>query len=326
MSKVLIAAQILGLSTITLSIGSCNSNSSLNNPNVTSRENPTLSPISNVDKASSLEDRSQPTPLVASSPVASLPPTNPQAPKLASVPYVNPLNSISILAKQQISGIPASKNRAGIKSPSSSTPDSQINIDDNDRHLQLEQLSNSSAIPKIDRVAQHPNRKYRTHNPIFSPTSCRAFPCLILTQDPSNPQNRFSNPIYKLTAYRDLTSKYTFKLNAVTGRGFTQTRNRYQSNTEAPLPDGSYSVAAKVIAGTIREVGGTMVPIFPKSGFNPRMRRTALGIHWDPSFDKDKKEDGTSGCIGLTNKNDYQKVRDFVLKYHPQSLEVQIDR
>ena len=266
-------------------------------------------------------------PIVASSPVVSLPPTNPQATKLASVPDVNPLNSISILAQQQISDIPASKHQAGVKSPSSSNPDSQINIDDNDRYLQLEQLSNISAIPnQIYQLAKHPNRKHQTHNPILSPASCQVFPCLILTQDPRNPQNRFNNPIYKLTAYRDKTSKYTFKLNAVTGRGFTQTRNRYQSNTEAPLPDGSYSIAARVVAGNIREVGGTMVPIFPKSGFNPRMRRTALGIHWDPSFDKDKKEDGTSGCIGLTNKNDYHQVRDFILKYHPRSLEVKIDR
>lgn len=146
-----------------------------------------------------------------------------------------------------------------------------------------------------------------------------------MSQDPSYPQNRFNNPIYKLSAYRNNKARI-FEFNAVTGRGFSQARNRYQSNTEAPLPDGSYSVASRVVAGTIREVGGTMVPIFPKPGFNPRMRRTALGIHWDPSFDKDRKEDGTSGCIGLTNKNDYHRVRDFVFKYRPRSIEVQITR
>jgi hypothetical protein len=146
----------------------------------------------------------------------------------------------------------------------------------------------------------------------------------MLTPDTSNLQNKFNNPIYKLTAYRDKTSNYLFQFNAVTGRGFTQNKNRYKSNTEAPLPDGSYTVLARVVTGTIREVGGTMVPIFPKPGFNPQMRRTALGIHWDPSFDRDKKEDGTSGCIGLTTKNDYHRVRDFILKYRPRSLEVQI--
>jgi hypothetical protein len=161
---------------------------------------------------------------------------------------------------------------------------------------------------------------------IITSSPCRTFPCLVLSQDPRNPQNQFNNPIYKLTAYRNNTSAYIFQLDAVTGRAFTQARNRYQSNTEAPLPDGSYAVLPRVVNGTIREVGGTMVPIFPKPGFNARMRRTALGIHWDPSFDRDQKEDGTSGCIGLTNKNDYHRVRNFVLKYRPRSLEVQITR
>jgi hypothetical protein len=157
-------------------------------------------------------------------------------------------------------------------------------------------------------------------------STCRAFPCLVLTKDASNPKNRFNNPIYKLTAYRNRISQQSFRLNAVSGRSFTQTRNRYQSQTHAPLPDGSYSVATNVVNGTIPEVGGTMIPIFPKPGFNPRMRRQALGIHWDPSFNRDRQEDGTSGCIGLTNRNDYRRVRDFVLTHHPRSLEVRIDR
>ncbi len=156
--------------------------------------------------------------------------------------------------------------------------------------------------------------------------SCKAFPCLVLSRNTSNPKNRFNNPIYKLTAYRSRSSGKIFQLNAVSGRAFTQNRNRYQTQTHAPLPDGSYSVVAGVVAGTIREVGGTMIPIFPKPGFSSRMTRSALGIHWDPSFNKDRKEDGTSGCVGLTTKQDYRRVRDFVLAYRPRSLEVKIDR
>lgn len=155
---------------------------------------------------------------------------------------------------------------------------------------------------------------------------CRAFPCLVLSKDTSNPKNRFNNPIYKLTAYRSRSAGQTFRLNAVSGRAFTQSRNRYQTQTHAPLPDGSYSITAGIVNGTIPEVGGTMVPIFPKPGFNRRMNRTALGIHWDPSFNQDRKEDGTSGCIGLTTRLDYRRVRDFVLAYRPRSLEVIIDR
>jgi hypothetical protein len=156
--------------------------------------------------------------------------------------------------------------------------------------------------------------------------ACRSFPCLVLSRDTSNPRNRFNNPIYKLTAYRNRNSNQTFRLNAVSGRAFTQQRNRYKSQTHAPLPDGSYSVTAGVVNGTIPEVGGTMIPIFPKPGFSSRMTRSALGIHWDPSFNQSRQEDGTSGCIGLTTKRDYRRVRDFVLAYHPRSLEVRIDR
>jgi hypothetical protein len=188
-------------------------------------------------------------------------------------------------------------------------------------NVRLEQVNDVAALPKI---SPHPNHKQQERDTSISPTSCPAFPCLILTPDASNLQNRFNNPIYKLTAYLDKTSTYLFQFDAVTGRGFTQHRNRYKSNTEAPLPNGSYLVASRVVTGTLREVGGTMVPIFPKPVFDPRMRRTALGIHWDPSFDRDKKEDGTSGCIGLTNKHNYHQVRDFILKYHPRSLEVKI--
>jgi hypothetical protein len=165
-----------------------------------------------------------------------------------------------------------------------------------------------------------------TANALTKSSSCRAFPCLVLSRATSNPKNRFNNPIYKLTAYQSRGSRQTFQLNAVSGRAFTQNRNRYQTQTHAPLPDGSYTVAARVVNGTIPEVGGTMIPIFPKPGFNARMNRSALGIHWDPSFNQDKREDGTSGCVGLTTKQDYRRVRDFVLKYHPRSLEVRIDR
>jgi hypothetical protein len=269
MHQILIAVQVIGWSTLALSMVSCNANShaTLNAQNPPSEKNVVSSSM--IDTAPPLKNQSQPASIVGSSPpnqsspaiavetsnVGTMEPTN-----LVPVPYVNPLNSIALSAQKQISN------------------------------------------------------------------SCEEFPCLVLSQAPNHPHNKFNNPIYKLTAYRDKTSNYTFQLNAVTGRGFTQSRNRYQSMTEAPLPDGSYSMAARVVVGSIPEVGGTMVPIFPKPGFNPQMRRSALGIHWDPSFDKDKKEDGTSGCIGLTKKGDYHRVRDFILKYHPRSLEVQIIR
>ncbi|WP_310485175.1 hypothetical protein [Chamaesiphon sp. VAR_48_metabat_403] len=230
------------------------------------------------------------TPIITSSPTISPAPqvvtAKPAA--LVEVPYVNPLNAIPLAAKQQVA-------------------------------------NSNSDTPPVDRLTKQPTSDL-TPNSNLPSAACRSFPCLILSQDSDRALNKFNNPVYKLTAYRDRTANYIFQFDAVTGRGFTQSKNRYKSNTEAPLPDGSYAIAARVVKGTIAEVGGTMVPIFPKPGFDRRMRRTALGIHWDPSFEKDAKEDGTSGCIGLTSKQHYYQVKNFVLKYRPRSLEVQIDR
>jgi hypothetical protein len=321
MYKVLIAARAIGLSAVAISIGSCSTppTSTAQSPDI--EENTAAPSIAKTIETPNLpKDRSSST----SSVVSSLDRVSPEVDTIGttkstnpnSESYVNPLDSIPILAQRQMS---ASSGTHEI----SQQPKSPNNPDnDGGKNVRLEQLSNISSIPKPTKHSQHKPQASSTNLPTVG---CQSFPCLVLSQDPSNPQNSFKNPIYRLTAYRDRTSS-AFQLNAVTGRAFTQNRNRYHSNTEAPLPDGSYSVAATVVAGNIPEVGGTMMPIFPKPGFDSKMRRTALGIHWDPSFDRDKKEDGTSGCIGLTNKNDYHRVRDFILKYHPHSLEVQIDR
>jgi hypothetical protein len=317
------AARTIGWCAIAISICSCSANSQSNAQNISSTATPVVEakivaqPLPLAPTTKSSPAVGSPSPQIGTTPSASV----------ESAPYVNPLDSIALNAKDRLANAPTSTRQARLKSATLTNASARINTDDGGGNIEIEQLSkalassNQNSPGGKDRQARLP-----AQNSLSPSASCRAFPCLVLSRDPNHPQNRFNNPIYKLTAYRDRTSDSSFQLDAVTGRGFTQTRNRYQSNTEAPLPDGSYAVAATVVKGTIREVGGTMVPIFPKPGFDPRMRRTALGIHWDPSFDKDDKEDGTSGCIALTSKNDYHKVRDFVLKYRPRSLEVRITR
>jgi hypothetical protein len=308
MHKVLIATRSICWGAFALSICSCNANSP-------SKLDPQTPPKENQTTAATSNDIPRSTPIITSSPTTSPVPliVTAKPATLVAVPYVNPLNAIPLAAKQQVAN-----------STGSPTPNSTKLVTLANANSQIDPATNA-IIPPADRLTKQPSRQQPSNSNIPS-AACRAFPCLILSQDTNGSLNRFNNPIYKLTAYRDRTANYIFQFDAVTGRGFTQSRNRYQSNTEAPLPDGSYAVAARVVKGNIAEVGGTMVPIFPKSGFDSRMRRTALGIHWDPSFDKDAKEDGTSGCIGLTNKRDYYQVRNFILKYHPRSLEVQIDR
>ena len=288
MSKVLIAVGVIGWSVIAGSNVSCSSKSNTANIN--------LAPMAVAEQTVPVQnpDLSAVPPITPiGSPDVKIATISSPAP----VPYVNPLNSIADLARKPTTDAKEQSN-------SDATPQDAIADD-----LQ------PAGVEDLGDIAARANKN----------AICKSFPCLILSQASSRPRNKFQNPIYKLTAYRDKTSS-AFQLDAVTGRGFTQTRNRYQSQTESPLPDGSYSIASRVVTGSLAEVGGTMVPIFPKPGFDRRMRRSALGIHWDPSFNKDKKEDGTSGCVGLTSKNNYHRVRDFILKYHPRSLEVQITR
>jgi hypothetical protein len=139
-----------------------------------------------------------------------------------------------------------------------------------------------------------------------------------LTLTPTRQTNLLGNPLYELRLYvnGELTNSYQ----TVSGRSHTQNKNRHQSGTEAPLPDGKYKVAKTSVAGTIPEAGDRFLAIQPLF----QTGRSALGIHYDPSFEKNNGEDGTSGCIGLTNKQDLDALLDYVRIYQPQSLEVNI--
>ncbi|MEA5511576.1 L,D-transpeptidase [Crocosphaera sp. UHCC 0190] len=135
---------------------------------------------------------------------------------------------------------------------------------------------------------------------------------------PSGIINQQKNPIYLLEVYHQGQHLYTFE--TVSGRNYTQNRNRHQSGTEAPLPDGKYTISSRSIPGTIVEAGGRFIPV--KAQF--RTGRSALGIHYDPSYNKNNGEDGTSGCIGLTTRTNFETLRQFIETYRPQLLIVDI--
>jgi hypothetical protein len=139
-----------------------------------------------------------------------------------------------------------------------------------------------------------------------------------MTLTPTGMTNALGNPIYELRLYVNGNSVGTY--NTVAGRAYTQNRNRHQAGTEAPLPDGKYQVARTSVAGTIPEAGDRFLAIQPLF----RTGRSALGIHYDPSFEKNNGEDGTSGCIGLTNRLELDEVLNYVRTYRPQYLEVNI--
>lgn len=139
-----------------------------------------------------------------------------------------------------------------------------------------------------------------------------------ITLEPTGKKNLLGNPLYQLSLYANgqLVSNYT----AVSGRAYTQNRNRNIAGTQAPLPDGNYRVAKASIPGTISEAGKRFLPIQPLFWTG----RSTLGIHYDPSFEKKNGEDGTSGCIALTNKKDLDQVLNFVRTYQPKYLKVNI--
>lgn len=139
-----------------------------------------------------------------------------------------------------------------------------------------------------------------------------------MTLMPTGRANALGNPLYQLKLYANgqLFGTYT----TVSGRAFTQNRNRNRSGTEAPLPDGMYQVAKASIPGTVVEAGDRFLPIQPLF----QTGRSALGIHYDPSFEKKNGEDGTSGCIALTNRQELSQVLNYVRTYQPKYLEVQI--
>jgi hypothetical protein len=141
---------------------------------------------------------------------------------------------------------------------------------------------------------------------------------LRLVRDPSKGTNDNGNPIYTLEAYVGGERYHTF--NAVSGIASSQKLDRNRGNNHAPLPDGLYSVSQQIVPGTVPEVGRTFIGIFPEFETN----RSDLGIHVDPSFNKQNGSDGTSGCIGLTNSVDRDAINEFVLKYHPRRLFVSI--
>lgn len=140
--------------------------------------------------------------------------------------------------------------------------------------------------------------------------------CMTLT--PKGKPNKLGNPLYILTLYANGQQVDVFE--TVSGRAHTQDKDRDLSGTEAPLPNGKYRVATSTKRGTIAEAGKLFLPIYP----NFRTGRTALGIHVDPSFNQNNGEDGTSGCIGLTNQEDLSKVLKYVSTYRPKLLEVDI--
>jgi hypothetical protein len=141
---------------------------------------------------------------------------------------------------------------------------------------------------------------------------------LRLVSDTSKRRNSMGNPIYTLEAY--VNGRKEREFNVVSGTATTQNADRNRGNNFAPLPDGLYDVSDRIIPGKTPEVGKTFISISPKFETN----RNELGIHLDRSFDRSNGYDGTAGCIGMTTPTDRDAINEFVTKYRPRNLFVNI--
>lgn len=149
-------------------------------------------------------------------------------------------------------------------------------------------------------------------------TSHKIRPYSYLKVVKSDEVNKFKNPIYILSMYRNGTHEGDLK--TVIGRTYSQNLDRNIPGNKSPLPDGKYTIEHRWYYSDIPEAGEQFWPIEP----NFQTRRSAFGFHLDPSFEKDPKEDGTDGCIGLMNVQDRSTLFNFIQTTKPRYLEVSI--
>ena len=134
----------------------------------------------------------------------------------------------------------------------------------------------------------------------------------------SNEVNKFGNPIFILSMYEN--GEHKGDLRTVIGRTYSQNLDRNIPGNRSPLPNGQYTIDNRWYYSDIPEAGEQFWPIEP----NFYTRRSAFGFHLDPSFEKNPKEDGTDGCIGLTNVQDRSTLFNFIKTTKPRYLEVTI--
>ena len=212
----------------------------------------------------------------------------------------------------QVTGISTAKNQqqlinsAPLPTTQSETESSQV--------LSIKPLSSKQWQPSKSVSEKADQKSYNSEAQLAATVKTDNY----LTLEPTGRTNTLGNPLYQLRLYADgqLIGAYT----TVSGRANTQNRNRNTAGTEAPLPDGNYKVAKTSIPGTISEAGERFLPIQPLFWTG----RSALGIHYDPSFEKGNGEDGTSGCVALTNKRDLDQVLNYVRTYQPKYFKVNI--
>jgi hypothetical protein len=128
---------------------------------------------------------------------------------------------------------------------------------------------------------------------------------------------RTGDPIWDLRV--EIPGEPVRHFDAVSGRADRQSANRHQMGSEAPLPQGTYTIGKIEPLGRQdpRELGPIWIgiePLFPTG-------RRVLGIHLDPSAGINWNS-GTGGCIGLIRRADMVSLAELVRRSHAQTLVV----
>jgi hypothetical protein len=234
---------------------------------------------------------------------------NPDRPTATIVPKQQPIKTKLILTKKDLSTL----NLKSIKSAENSRKD-RDSLASKRKIVSSRSIDNSEPTIKNSRPA-----KYILDRQIaaISNTPIEGN-YLRLIVDTSKGKNSMGNPIYTLETY--VNGRRVRAFNVVSGTANTQNIDRDRGNNFAPLPDGLYNVSDLIIPGKTPEVGRTFISIAPKFETN----RNGLGIHLDRSFNKGNGYDGTAGCIGMITPQDRDAINNFVTKYRPRNLFVNI--
>ncbi len=235
-----------------------------------------------------------------------------------------PVRNSSVITKISASKERTNRTKSSLTKPRSTTTilpsisisneSSSQNKSNRSRDIVVASVSSS---PTVTRDRRRPKSNFK-HNLATVSRAPFSGNYLRLVKDLDKGSNELGNPIYTLEIYID--GELDRKFNAVSGTTRSQKADRNIGNNNAPLPDGLYDVSNWITMSNIREVDRTFVGITPKFKTN----RNDLGIHLDPSFNKRNGYDGTSGCIGLTTPEDRDAINNFIIKYHPRNLIVNI--
>jgi hypothetical protein len=151
------------------------------------------------------------------------------------------------------------------------------------------------------------NLKGIAQAPYINLNILKEIPCNTCVYIDKSPKvNKQGSVILNASVYNK--GKYLKKFEVISGREYTQNLNRNVSGNKSPSPNGIYAIE-KLTRGYSSETGGVFIPYTPL--FNTG--RSNLGFHIDPSWGLKNRENGTEGCIGFKNLEEFNDFNNLII-------------